>query len=115
MIVSMLNRVTRALPSVPGVLLRRSTARDAELLVLRHENAVLRRQLGGPVRYEPADKVWLAALSSLIPCRDRRRVFPVTPGTLAARHRRLIAKRWDLCRSETHRCCSEGVWRGCPA
>ena len=45
MIVSLLYKVARGLLSVPGVLLRRDTAKDAELLVLRHENAVLRRQL----------------------------------------------------------------------
>ena len=95
MIISILYRVTRALLSVPGVLLRRDAAKDAELLVLRHENAVLRRQLAGPVRYEPADRFWLAALLSLIPRCDWSRVFRVTPGTLLAWHRRLIAKRWD--------------------
>ncbi|SEK55570.1 Transposase [Streptacidiphilus jiangxiensis] len=96
MIISILYRATRALLSVPAALLRRDTAKDAELLVLRHENAVLRRQLDGPVRYEPADRFWLAALSSLIPRCDWSRVFPVTPGTLLAWHRRLIAKRWDF-------------------
>ncbi|RPE39129.1 integrase-like protein [Streptomyces sp. Ag109_O5-1] len=95
MIISILYRITRALVSVPGALLRRDTAKDAELLVLRHENAVLRRQLARPVRYEPGDRFWLAALSSLIPRCDWRRVFPVTPGTLLSWHRRLIAKRWD--------------------
>jgi hypothetical protein len=64
MIVSLLYRATRALLSVPAVLLRRDTANEAELLVLRHENAVLRRQLHSPIRYEPADRFWLAALSS---------------------------------------------------
>ncbi|MFG2561809.1 integrase core domain-containing protein [Streptomyces sp. NPDC048496] len=95
MIISMLYRVARGLLSVPGVLLRRDTAKDAELLVLRHENAVLRRQLAGPVRYEPADRFWLAALSGLIPRRRWRQVFPVTPGTLLARHRRCLAAKWD--------------------
>jgi putative transposase len=42
--VSLLYKVTRRLLSVPAVLLRRGSAKDAELLVLRHKNAVLRRQ-----------------------------------------------------------------------
>lgn len=79
----------------PGVLLRRDTSKDAELLVLRHENAVLRRQIAGPVRYEPADRFWFAALSGLIPRRRWCEVFPVTPGTLLAWHRRFIAAKWD--------------------
>jgi hypothetical protein len=94
-IVSMLYRVARKLLSIPKVLLRRDTAKDAELLVLRHENAVLRRHLAGPVRYDPEDRFWLAALSSLIPRHCWRAVFPVTPGTLLAWHRRLIAAKWD--------------------
>ena len=56
MIISLLYRTTRALLPLPAVLLRRNTAEDAELLVLRHENAVRRRQLNGPVHYEPADR-----------------------------------------------------------
>ncbi|MHC3454940.1 transposase family protein [Streptomyces prasinus] len=63
--------------------------------MLRHENAVLRRQIAGPVRYEPADWFWFAALSGLIPRRRWREVFPVTPATLLAWHRRLVAARWD--------------------
>ncbi|MGW0633726.1 integrase core domain-containing protein [Streptomyces sp. NPDC002758] len=95
MIVSLVYQVTRKLLSVPAVLLRRQAVRDAELLVLRHENVVLRRQLAGPVRYGPADRLWFAALSSLIPRRRWTHVFPVTPGTLLAWHRRLVARRCD--------------------
>ncbi|MEU5106205.1 integrase core domain-containing protein [Streptomyces sp. NPDC021354] len=95
MIVTLPYKVTRKLLTVPSVLLHRETAKDAELLVLRHENAVLRRQLTGPVRYEPADRFWFAALSRLIPRRHWLRVFPFTPGTMLAWHRRFIATKWD--------------------
>ncbi|WP_231648592.1 integrase [Saccharothrix sp. NRRL B-16348] len=94
MIVSLLYKVTRRLLSIPSVLLRSEAAKDAELLVLRHENAVLRRQLAGPVRYEPADRLWFAALAGLVDRRRWREVFPVTPGTLLAWHRKLIARKW---------------------
>jgi putative transposase len=76
------------------VLARPEVSKDAELLVLRHENAVLRRQLG-PVGYQPGDRLWLAALSRLIPRRRWGEVFAVTPATLLAGHRRLAARRWD--------------------
>jgi putative transposase len=73
---------------------RSDLTKDAELLVLRHENAVLRRHVGR-VRYEPADRVWFAALARLVPRRRRAEVFPVTPATLLAWHRRLAAKKYD--------------------
>jgi hypothetical protein len=73
---------------------RGDRAKDAELLVLRHENAVLRRH-AGQVRYEPADWVWFAALARLIPRRRWAGVFPVTPPTLLAWHRMLAAKKYD--------------------
>jgi putative transposase len=60
--------VTRCLLGCLRVLARREVSKDARLLVLRHENAVLRRQVGR-VRYQPADRLWLAALSRLIPRR----------------------------------------------
>ncbi|MDQ0765517.1 putative transposase [Streptomyces canus] len=85
-ILSMLYKVALKLLSVPAVLLRRDTSKDDELL---------RRQIASPVRYEPADRFWLAALSSLIPRRRWREVFAVTPGTLLAWHRRFIAAQWD--------------------
>ncbi|MGX7829060.1 integrase core domain-containing protein [Actinokineospora sp. 24-640] len=95
MIVSLLYKVTRKLLSIPSVLLRSEAVKDAELLVLRHENAILRRQLTGPVRYEPADRFWFAALSGLVDRRRWREVFPVTPGALLVWHRRFIARKWD--------------------
>jgi putative transposase len=76
------------------VLARREVSKDAELLVLRHENAVLRRQTGR-VRYQPGDRMWIAALSRLIPRRRWGEVFMVTPATLLAWHRRLAARKWD--------------------
>jgi transposase len=94
-IVTLLYKVTRKLLSVPSVVLRSETAKDAELLVLRHENAILRRQLAGPIRYKPADRFWFAALSGLVDRRRWREVFPVTPSTLLAWHRRFIARTWD--------------------
>jgi hypothetical protein len=68
--------------------------KDAELLVLRHENAVPRRT-AGRVRYEPADRAWFAALLRFIPGRRWAEVFPVTPATLLAWNRRLAARKYD--------------------
>ena len=76
------------------VLSRGQTSKDAELLVLRHENAVLRRHVGR-VRYQPADRLWLAALARLVPRRRWGEVFPVTPARLLAWHRQMVAGNWD--------------------
>ncbi|NKE63253.1 transposase [Lentzea sp. PSKA42] len=95
MIVSLLYKVTGKLLSAASVLFRGEAEKDAELLVLRHENTVLRRQLVFPVRYEPADRFWFAALSRLIRRPRWREIFPVTPGTLLGWHRRFIAWKWD--------------------
>ena len=73
---------------------RREQAKNAELLVLRHENAVLRRN-AGRVRYESAGLAWFAALTRFIPRRRWPEVFPVTPATLLAWHRRLAARKYD--------------------
>ena len=76
------------------VLFRSDQATVAEVLVLRHENVVLRRQ-AGRVRYEPADRAWFAALAQIVSRRRWSGVFPVTPATLLAWHRRLAAKKYD--------------------
>ncbi len=69
---------------------RGDLAKDAELLVLRHENAVLRRH-AVRARYEPADRAWFAPLARLVPRRRWPEVFPVTPATLLAWHRSNLA------------------------
>ena len=76
------------------VVFRGDRAKDAELLVLRHENAVLRRN-AGRVRYEPGDRVWFAAVARLLPRRRWTGIFPVTPATLLAWHRKLAGRKYD--------------------
>jgi putative transposase len=76
------------------MLFRGDRAIAAEVLVLRHQNAVLRR-LADRVRYEPTDRAWFAALAQIVPRRRWAEVFPVTPATLLAWHRRLAAKKYD--------------------
>jgi putative transposase len=80
--------------SVAALLFRGDRAKTAELLVLRHENAVLRRHVSR-VWYGPADRLWFAALARLLPRRRWPEIFPVTPATLLAWHRRLAAKKYD--------------------
>ena len=58
--------LVRRLVSLAVLVFRRDRAKDAELLSLRHENAVLRRHVGR-VGYEPGDRVWFATLAGLIP------------------------------------------------
>jgi putative transposase len=93
-VISAVYLLVRCLLGCLKVLTRRQASKDAELLVLRHENAILRRQIGR-VRYKPGDRRWLAALSQLIPRHRRGEVFAVTPATLLAWHRRLVARKWD--------------------
>ena len=101
------------------VLFRGDQAIAAEVLVLRHENAVLRPQ-AGRVQYEPADRAWFAALARIVARRRWSEVFPVTPATLLAWHRRLATKKYDTSerrrpgrppatRVSSDSCCA---WRG---
>jgi putative transposase len=67
-------------------------AKKIEILVLRHELTVLRRQHPRP-RLQPKDRALLAALSRQLP-RARWSVFLVKPETLLAWHRRMVRRRW---------------------
>jgi putative transposase len=81
LLLSILYQLVRCLLGLNAVLARRDLSKEAELLVLRHENTVLHRRVSW-VRYTPSDQVWLAALSQLLPRRCWAEVFAVTPATL---------------------------------
>jgi Homeodomain-like domain len=75
-----------------ATLARGDAAKDLEILVLRHQLGVLRRQIPHP-RLEPTDRALLAAISRVLP-RARWSCFFVTPETLLRWHRRLAAGAW---------------------
>src|SRR2546423_7427023 len=90
MIVSLGFLIMRQLLQLMILPLRGDHATEVEILVLRHQVAVLRRQ-GRRLDLEPADRAVLAGLSRLLP-RVRRAAFFVTPATPLRWPRRLIAR-----------------------
>ena len=75
-----------------ALLTRSDTSKDVEILVLRHEVAVLRRQVARPKPHW-ADRAVMAALARLLPKRLRLHRI-VTPGTLLAWHQRIVKNKW---------------------
>jgi putative transposase len=84
--------VVRNLFALVWLLGRPRRSKELEILVLRHELAVLRRQTSRP-KLTPADRTLLAALSRSL-ARPAWPVFPIKPETLLRWHRQLIARRW---------------------
>jgi hypothetical protein len=79
-----------------SLLFRATEFKELEIIVLRHELAVLRRQLRRPA-FRSADRLFLAAASRMLP-RVRWSSFLVTPATLLRWHKRLVANRWTYAR-----------------
>jgi putative transposase len=84
--------VFRNLFALVWLLGRSRRSKELEILVLRHELAVLRRQTSRP-RLTRADRTLLAVLSRSL-ARPAWAVFPIKPETLLRWHRQLIARRW---------------------
>jgi len=87
----LLLRLLQRVPS-PGGDRERELELELELIVLRHELMVLKRKVGRP-KLRRIDKVFLTALSRLLP-RRRWSSFIVTPGTLLRWHRELVKRKW---------------------
>ena len=84
--------IARRLVGGLALLSRSDAAQDAEILVLRHQLAVLQRQVGRP-RLTWPDRAIIAALTLRLPP-ARRLGMLVTPGTILGWHRRLVTRRW---------------------
>src|SRR6266536_1275512 len=84
--------VVRNLFALVWLLGRPRRSKEMEILVLRHEVAILRRQASRP-RLTRADRALLASLSRSL-ARPAWAVFPIKPETLLRWHRQLIARRW---------------------
>ena len=86
-----------------GLRLRSHEWKELEIVVLRHELAILRRGTRRPT-ITAGDRTFLAAASRLL-SRNRWPSFIVTPATLLPWHRRLVAKRWTYVRPAVARRC----------
>src|SRR4051795_7188856 len=73
---------------------RSDTSKEVEILVLRHQLAVLQRRTPRP-RMSWTDRALLAALTRLLPVR-RRLGLLVTPATILRWHRQLVTNRWTM-------------------
>jgi hypothetical protein len=91
-VVSLLYLLFRRVLAVAALRFRSGEFKELEIVVLRHELSVLRRQVGRP-RLEEKDRVFLAAASRLL-IKPSRLSFFVRPDTLLGWHRELVRRRW---------------------
>jgi putative transposase len=108
-VVSVVYLVLRRVLELIVLRARGDAAKDIELLVLRHEVMVLRRQVTRPC-LELADRTLLAALARVLP-RRRWAAFFVRPATLLRWHRELVARRWTYPRNRPGRPSTAGQVR----
>lgn len=94
MLVSFCYLVLRRLLQLAALWVRSNDFKELEIVVLRHELDILRRQRKRPVM-TAVDRLFLAAASQCL-ARDRWGSFMITPATLLRWHRRLVAKRWTF-------------------
>lgn len=82
----------RLIASLTRLAVRSGRSKDLEIIVLRHQLSILRRQIDRPAINDD-DRTLLGALAAALP-RPRRYAWIVTPDTLLRRHRRRIARHW---------------------
>jgi hypothetical protein len=95
-LLSLVYLTVRCLFGLPAVLIRADLSKDVELLVLRHENQVLRRQLGGPAAvgsHRSALACGVVAIDSPPPV---GRSVSGHPATILRWHRNLVARKWTF-------------------
>ena len=93
-LVSFCYLVLRRLLQLAALRVRSNDFKELEIVVLRHELAILRRQRKQPV-LTAVDRLLLIAASRCL-ARERWQCFLITPATLLRWHRRLVAKRWTF-------------------
>jgi hypothetical protein len=96
LLVSLAYWVLRRLLELVALRLRSERSKELEILVLRHQLRVLRRQVARP-RLRPVDRLLLAALGRSLP-RRAWSTLSVSPATLLRWHRELVARRWTYSR-----------------
>ena len=92
MALSFLHRLVRRVSELLRIHRMDAAAKDAKILVLRHQLAVLRREVARPC-FSSSDRALIATLSRLVP-RERFAAFLVTPETILRWQRALVPRRW---------------------